>query len=107
MIGDLAALAAGVLAGAAYFGGLWWTVRRIAGVRRPALLLVGSYMGRLAFLGAVLYGVLRTGIVHLLLAVVGILLGRWLLVRRLGGANPEVSLDEPAVDRPEGGGSWS
>jgi F1F0 ATPase subunit 2 len=40
------ALAAGLLLGAVFFGGLWWTVRRALTGNRPALWLVGSLLLR-------------------------------------------------------------
>lgn len=44
------ALVVGLLLGAIYFGGLWWTVRKGMTSKRPALLFLGSL-------------VLRTGVV--------------------------------------------
>jgi F1F0 ATPase subunit 2 len=40
------ACAAGVLLGAFFFGGLWWTVRRGLSSRRPALWFFGSLLVR-------------------------------------------------------------
>ncbi|MDQ6685928.1 MAG: ATP synthase subunit I [Pseudomonadota bacterium] len=42
----LSLLAGGGL-GAIYFGGLWWTVRRAASFRRPALTMLASALVRL------------------------------------------------------------
>ena len=39
---------AGLLLGTIYFGGLWLTLRHLLQSRRPALLTLGSYLGRLA-----------------------------------------------------------
>mgnify|MGYP001546364899 CR=1 FL=1 len=39
---------AGIGLGGLYFGGLWLTVRGIAGARHPAPVVVGSYVARLA-----------------------------------------------------------
>ena len=41
-----AAAAAGLALGAFYFGGLWWTVRRLPGARHPAVLLLASFLLR-------------------------------------------------------------
>lgn len=49
----IAAFAAGIGLGTFYFGGLWLTVQRIPRVRRPALLSMCSFLGRL---GIVLFG---------------------------------------------------
>ena len=40
------AAAAGVLLGALFFGGLWWTVRRGVSAKWPALLFLGSMVLR-------------------------------------------------------------
>ncbi|NVN84935.1 MAG: ATP synthase subunit I [Rhodopseudomonas sp.] len=46
---DLApAFAAGLLLGAMFFGGLWWTVRRGISSPRPALWFFGSMLLRMA-----------------------------------------------------------
>lgn len=43
----LASLAAGALLGALYFGGLWWTLARMAGSRRPHRWLALSFAARM------------------------------------------------------------
>ena len=42
------ALAAGLLLGAFFFGGLWWTVRRGVSSPRPALWFFGSMLLRMS-----------------------------------------------------------
>lgn len=49
---------AGVLAGVFYFGGLWWTVRRMPCIRHPLNLYFGSVAVRLGVVLTVFYGVL-------------------------------------------------
>jgi F1F0 ATPase subunit 2 len=44
----LAAWAAGVLLGAMFFGGLWWTIRKGVSSQRPALWFLGSLMLRMS-----------------------------------------------------------
>jgi F1F0 ATPase subunit 2 len=46
LAGLLFALAAGLALGALFFGGLWWTVSRLAGFERPALMVVASLLLR-------------------------------------------------------------
>ncbi|MDY0166148.1 MAG: ATP synthase subunit I [Thermoguttaceae bacterium] len=41
---------AGVVLGAAFFGGLWWTVRRGLSAKRPAVWFLGSFLVRAAIL---------------------------------------------------------
>ena len=48
----LLGLALGAGVGAAYFVGLWWTVRRVVGARRPTLWLGASFLLRAAGAGA-------------------------------------------------------
>lgn len=43
------ALLAGVVIGAVFFGGLWWTVRRGSASQRPALWFLGSLLLRMGF----------------------------------------------------------
>jgi F1F0 ATPase subunit 2 len=42
------AAAGGVVLGAIFFGGLWWTVRRGVSSQRPALWFVGSLLARMS-----------------------------------------------------------
>jgi F1F0 ATPase subunit 2 len=42
------ALATGVLLGTLFFGGLWWTVRRVLVARLPAAWLLASFVARTA-----------------------------------------------------------
>jgi F1F0 ATPase subunit 2 len=42
----ISALGAGLLLGAFFFGGLWWTVQKGLSARRPALWFLGSMMLR-------------------------------------------------------------
>ncbi len=62
------ALAAGVALGALFFGGLWWTVRRVLVARLPAAWLIASFVARTAL---VLAG---------LMVVAGDQWQRWLVV---------------------------
>lgn len=81
VIGILAASLAGLALGGAYFGGLWWTVRRAADARRPALLLTGSYLLRAALLAG---GILLVGgrdWRHLIACLAGLLAARVLSCR--------------------------
>lgn len=68
-----------------YFGGLWGTVRRLQGASRPKLLLLGSFLVRTALVLAGFYLLLRGLDAQweaLGLALLGFLVGRWLLIRR-------------------------
>jgi F1F0 ATPase subunit 2 len=54
-----AAVLVGLLLGAVYFGGLWWTVRRGLSARRPALLFGVSLLLRMTIAMAGIYWVGR------------------------------------------------
>ena len=83
------ALAAGAAVGAFYFGGLWLTVRRVGTSRRPALLTFGSFIVRGAITVAVMVWIARVHWQLLLAAMVGFVLVRVIVTRKLrpeGGA---------------------
>ncbi len=74
----------GSVTGILYFGGLWYTVRQLPSANRPTLLLIGSFALRLGLLLTAVYLLASAHWSHLLSALVGILLARTLLIRRLG-----------------------
>ncbi len=77
----------GSVAGSLYFGGLWVTVRQLPTARRPALLLIGSYLLRLTLLLGAIYLLTGNHWSHLLSALTGVLLARTFLIRRWGPGN--------------------
>ena len=80
-----AALALGLALGTAYFGGLWWTLARLARWRRPAVVLAASFAVRAALALATFAAVARAGLAPLGAAFVGFvavrLLASWRLAR--------------------------
>lgn len=95
----LLSLIAGVGLGLLYFGGLWWTVRKLPTASSPALLILASLAIRtgLAILG--FYLVMAGRWERLLACLAGFLLVRTLLVNRLGPHVPPDSSNqgEPAA----------
>lgn len=80
----ISALAAGTGLGLFYFGGLWLTVRLLSTARRPLLLSMCSFLGRL---GVVLFGfylVMGSHWKRLLVCLLGFLGVRVILVRLWG-----------------------
>ncbi|WP_394699723.1 ATP synthase subunit I [uncultured Anaeromusa sp.] len=80
------AFAGGLAAGGIFFGGLWWTVRRVVFVKYPVRVLLGSFILRtVVFLGLGVYlcgdDIFRIGIF-----AAGALLVRTILLRRFGGS---------------------
>lgn len=82
---------AGMGLGLFFYGGLWFTVRRLATSRRPALLLLGSFAMRLALTLPGFY-LLLVGMAGqwppIAAALAGFFLARLLLTCRPGPATP-------------------
>lgn len=75
------ALVAGVLLGAIFFGGLWWTVRRGVSSKRVALWFLGSLLLRM---GVALAGFYLVSVGHwerLLLCLLGFVVARLAVTR--------------------------
>ncbi len=72
----VAALAAGLLLGALFFGGLWWTVIRGVSSQRPALWFFGSMLLRISITLAGFYFVGRENWERWLLCLLGLVLAR-------------------------------
>ena len=75
------ALAAGLLLGAIFFGGLWWTIRRAVSSRRPGAWFVGSLLTRMAVCVGGFFLVARGDWRRLLACLLGFLIARILVVR--------------------------
>jgi F1F0 ATPase subunit 2 len=87
--GAILGLLAGLALGLVYFGGLWWTVRRVPTWRRPERALLASFVAR-ALLALPAFAALALhGPVPLVAALVGFLVARAALqasTARCGGA---------------------
>ena len=73
------ALAAGLLLGVMFFGGLWWTVIRGVSSPRPALWFFGSMQLRTTFILAGFYYVGRDHWERWLLCLLGFILARFVV----------------------------
>lgn len=91
------AFVGGAAIGAFFYGGLWWTVRRVSGARRPAVLLLVSFAVRLGVALAAVYLVASGGLGRLAACMAGLLVARVVTVRKLG----------PAAGRPRRAGETS
>ncbi len=67
----LLSFTAGLFLGAFYFGGLWLTLRRLPGSTQPALLALGSFLGRSAVCLLGFYLVAESGLWGLVASVAG------------------------------------
>jgi F1F0 ATPase subunit 2 len=79
----LLAFAAGLVLGLFYFGGLWWTVNRVATAGQPGLLMLVSMLLRSAVVLAGFWLVMGGQIDRLIACMVGFFVMRTILVRRL------------------------
>lgn len=79
-----AMLAGGALLGILYFLGLWWTVSRLDSKTNPALFLMGSAGLRMIILIAGLAWLSGGVGWQLGFALLGVILGRVIAVKRLG-----------------------
>ncbi|MGA9666918.1 MAG: ATP synthase subunit I [Gallionella sp.] len=77
----LMALLAGVLLGAVFFGGLWWTVRKGLSARQPALWFGASMLLRSAIALGGFYLVAGTDWKRLLLCLLGFIVARLAVTR--------------------------
>ena len=75
------AFVTGVLLGAIFFGGLWWTVRRWILSPRPQLWFLGSLVLRTSIVLAGFYFVGRGQWQRLLLCLIGFVMGRLIVMR--------------------------
>lgn len=74
---------AGLLLGAIFFGGLWWTVQRALASPQPALLVMASMMGRTALVVAGFYFASGGQWQRLLFCLLGFIVARLLITRLL------------------------
>jgi F1F0 ATPase subunit 2 len=75
------ALLAGVLLGAFFFGGLWWTINRSLGSAQPAMLILGSFLLRTMVTVTGFYIALQGGWRGLVACMVGFLVSRIVVTR--------------------------
>jgi F1F0 ATPase subunit 2 len=73
---QMCALIVGLISGASFFGGLWWTVRAGTAVRHPAVWFPLSLALRGSLLGVGFYYVAADGWQALLLCTAGVLIAR-------------------------------
>jgi F1F0 ATPase subunit 2 len=94
----LAALAGGMLLGAIYLAVLWLSVRGLAHVRLPGLLMVASYMLRMLLLIGGLYLLGDGQWQSYVTALAGFILVRTLVLRRLGRSDERTTIALPGGD---------
>lgn len=75
------ALAAGILLGAFFFGGLWWTVRQGVSSKHPALWFFGSLLLRTGIVVLGFYFILGDDSRRLLAGLIGFIAARLITMR--------------------------
>ncbi|MDP3090533.1 MAG: ATP synthase subunit I [Nitrospira sp.] len=75
----VAALVAGIVLGAMFFGGLWWTVREGLSSKRVALWFLGSLLLRMSVTLAGFYVVSGAHWERFLLCLLGFTMARWVV----------------------------
>ena len=73
------ALVTGVLLGAMFFGGLWWTVRKGVSSTQPAIWFFGSLLLRMSIALAGFYFIARGHWERLLLCLLGFVVARMIV----------------------------
>jgi len=72
---------AGLLLGAFFFGGLWWTVQKLATSKRPALWVIGSFLLRMSVTMTGFYVVAAGDWQRLLGCLLGFIIARLLVIK--------------------------
>lgn len=93
VIGVLAWLA-GLLLGAIFFGGLWWTVRKCVTSERPALWILGSLLLRMSTALTGFYFVADGQWQRLLLCLLGFIMARFAVTFLLPSPTPAIPTPE-------------
>ena len=86
MVTVISAVLCGGLLGLMFFGGLWWTLRRMPSARQPHLLMLGSSVLRMSMALAGFYICVRVGLTALLGCLAGFVGMRLWLTRKLRDA---------------------
>jgi F1F0 ATPase subunit 2 len=98
--GLASALAAGVLLGAIFFGGLWWTVRQGVSSKWVSLWFFGSMLLRTSIVLIGFYAVSGNDWKGLLAALLGFIIARPIVMRLTGPAQKPSQLARKANHAP-------
>jgi len=87
-IAVISSIMAGIALGLFFYGGLWFTVRRLATTPHPVLLTLGSFWIRLLVVLAAFVFLTRAGLVYVALAMASFILGRLAVSRFIPARRP-------------------
>jgi F1F0 ATPase subunit 2 len=88
------ALVTGVLLGAMFFGGLWWTVRKGISSQRPAFWFLGSLLLRMSITLTGFYFIGRGHWERLLVCLLGFVIARLIVTRLTRAAEKPTHLTQ-------------
>ena len=94
------ALVTGVLLGAMFFGGLWWTVQKRVSSKWPALWFFGSLLLRTSIALAGFYFIARGHWERLLVCLLGFVIARLIVTRLTRAAEKPTYLAQEASHAP-------
>jgi len=94
------ALATGVLLGAIFFGGLWWTVQKGVSSKRPALWFFGSLLLRTSIALVGFYFIARGHWERLLVCLLGFVIARLIVTRLTRAAEKPTYMAQEASHAP-------
>ena len=94
------ALVAGVLLGAIFFGGLWWTVRKGFSSKQPALWFFSSLVLRTSLALAGFYFVAHAHWERLLTCLLGFITARFIVIRLTRAGETPTYLAQTASHAP-------
>ena len=97
----MAALVAGVVLGALFFGGLWWTVQKGVSARQPALWLFGSMLLRTSIALAGFYFIAHGHWQRLLACLLGFVIARLIVMRLTRAGEKPIHLAQEAGHAPQ------
>ena len=94
------ALATGILLGAIFFGGLWWTVQKGVSSKRPALWFFGSLLLRTSIALVGFYFIARGHWERLLVCLLGFVMARLIVMWLTRAAEKPTYLAQGASHAP-------
>jgi F1F0 ATPase subunit 2 len=94
------ALVTGILLGAMFFGGLWWTVRKGVSSTRPVIWFFGSLLLRISIVLAGFYFVTGGHWERLLLCLLGFIIARFIVTRLTRAPKKTTYLAQEARNAP-------
>lgn len=83
MMGYVLAFAGGIILGILFFGGLYITVQKMNTVKNPALIMILSFILRMAVLVIAFYFISKSGYKEVLFALAGVILSRFVMTFRM------------------------